>query len=264
MVQNLLPLIPNHKTYIEPFGGAAWLLFGKEPSRKEVYNDIDPFLTDFFRVLQTPSEFNYFIKKLNATPYSHEIFDFCRDTYSAVRERAERVYRWYVVMRMCFGAKLERRPTWGYSLLYDQAKGFEMNKLLLLKAKNRFQDVVVCNDSWDAILEKHDAVDSFFYLDPPYVPATRSGDGGYMYEMNGGGHQKLVEMIKKLKGKAMLSGYDNEIYERLDWVKRNHLGVCNLVGRTRESGLKGEGLVTERQGRTESVWANYTIQLDLF
>ena len=82
MVNNLLPLIPEHKTYIEPFGGAGWLLFGKEPSEKEIYNDIDPFLTDFFRVLQTPSEFNYFIKKLNQTPYSREIYDFCRDTYA--------------------------------------------------------------------------------------------------------------------------------------------------------------------------------------
>ena len=263
MVQNLLPLIPNHKTYIEPFGGAAWLLFGKEPSWKEVYNDIDPFLTDFFRVLQTPSEFNYFIKKLNATPYSHEIFDFCRDTYGEVAERAERVYRWYIVMRMCFGAKLERRPTWGYSPTENQAEYFINNKLLLLEAKDRVESVVIHNGSWDTVLEKYDSTDSFFYLDPPYVPITRR-TGGYLYEMNSDGHQRLIDLIRNLKGKVIISGYDNEIYERLGWLKRNYSTVCNLVGRTRESGLVGEGHVTKNQARTECVWANYTIQLDLF
>ena len=49
---------------------------------------------------------------------------------------------------------------------------------------------------------RYDSVDSFFYLDPPYVPATRSGDGGYMYEMNSAGHQRLIDVIKSLKGKV--------------------------------------------------------------
>lgn len=41
MVAKLLPLIPPHKIYVEPFGGGASLLFAKEPSPVEVYNDID-------------------------------------------------------------------------------------------------------------------------------------------------------------------------------------------------------------------------------
>ena len=29
--------------------------------------------------------------------------------------------------------------------------------------------------------------------------------------------KKLVERLKTVKGKVMLSGYDNEIYNQLDW-----------------------------------------------
>ena len=32
---------PEHRTYVEVFGGAAWVLFRKELSHVEVYNDID-------------------------------------------------------------------------------------------------------------------------------------------------------------------------------------------------------------------------------
>ena len=49
MVKDLLPLIPPHKTYVEPCGGMASLLLAKDPSPVEVYNDIDSGLVNFFR-----------------------------------------------------------------------------------------------------------------------------------------------------------------------------------------------------------------------
>ena len=38
--------------YVEPFGGAAWVLFGKTPHSKEVYNDINGELVNLFRMVK--------------------------------------------------------------------------------------------------------------------------------------------------------------------------------------------------------------------
>ncbi len=40
---DIVKLFPKHKTYVEVFGGAGWVLFKKSPesSQVEVYNDIN-------------------------------------------------------------------------------------------------------------------------------------------------------------------------------------------------------------------------------
>ena len=58
LVKVLLPLIPEHKCYVEVFGGAGWLLFGKEPSKVEILNDYDEELMNFWSVVQNaPDQF---------------------------------------------------------------------------------------------------------------------------------------------------------------------------------------------------------------
>ena len=52
MVGTIIPLLPPHITYVEPFGGAANILLSKKPSTVEVYNDFSGLLVNFFRVLQ--------------------------------------------------------------------------------------------------------------------------------------------------------------------------------------------------------------------
>jgi DNA adenine methylase len=42
------------RTYIEPFGGSGGILFAKEPSPVEIYNDLYSDLVTFYRVLRNP------------------------------------------------------------------------------------------------------------------------------------------------------------------------------------------------------------------
>ena len=38
--KDIVALLPPHETYVEIFGGAGWVLFAKERSKVEVYNDL--------------------------------------------------------------------------------------------------------------------------------------------------------------------------------------------------------------------------------
>jgi DNA adenine methylase len=51
--KEIIKRLPQHTCYVEVFGGAGWVLFGKDPSPVEVYNDIDGELVNFFRVVKT-------------------------------------------------------------------------------------------------------------------------------------------------------------------------------------------------------------------
>ena len=60
----LVKLIPYHNIYVEVFGGGASLLFKKEQSYKEIYNDLDNLLYNFFIILRDkPKELFYFLKR---------------------------------------------------------------------------------------------------------------------------------------------------------------------------------------------------------
>ncbi len=48
MVKNLLPLIPPHREYIEPYFGAGSLFFAKQPADIETINDLDSGVVNFF------------------------------------------------------------------------------------------------------------------------------------------------------------------------------------------------------------------------
>jgi DNA adenine methylase len=87
----------------------------------------------------------------------------------------------------------------------------------------RLRMVAIENDDFRKIIPRYDTQDTFFYLDPPYVPETRES-GGYQHEMSYEDHVDLVNLLLKLRGKAMLSGYANPLYRRLEqrgWVRRD-------------------------------------------
>ena len=66
MSDDILKFFPQHITYVEPFFGAGALYFKKEPSEKEIINDIDKDLIhDYRRLKKVSSDSSKYPQNLN-------------------------------------------------------------------------------------------------------------------------------------------------------------------------------------------------------
>lgn len=266
MAKHLLPLIPDHHIYVEVFGGGASLLFAKEPSSVEVYNDLDSGLVNFFRVLRDPEMFARLLELCRFTPYSREEFEYCRATWDREADDVDKAFRWYVVARMSFSGIFG--GSWGMTVA-SSARGMASGvskwlsiQELLPSIHKRIMRVQIEHADFRKILQRYDTPRTFFYIDPPYVMETRRS-GGYAHELHTEDHQELVTALLDLKGMAILSGYATPLYQPLEdagWARLDFETVCCAAGRTRASGLQGKGTVKEKQKRIETVWLNPNCQ----
>ena len=106
--KSIIPLIPDHECYVEPFGGAAWVLFGKTPSRVEVLNDIDEELINFFRVVRHQPE--DLIKSFDLELVSRSEFRRLGDTEPLSLSEVERAHRFYYLIMAGWGGEARYQP----------------------------------------------------------------------------------------------------------------------------------------------------------
>lgn len=87
---NIIALFPEHHTYCEVFGGSAAVLLAKEPSRVEIFNDVDDSLVNLFRVLRDPDSCDRLQKACQCTLYARSEFELAREPVDDPVERARR------------------------------------------------------------------------------------------------------------------------------------------------------------------------------
>ena len=219
----IIQYFPEHKIYVEPFGGAASVLLRKHRSRAEVYNDRDDDIVNVF--LQLREHGQELKDLLYMTPFARSEFKLAHQNTDDPLERARRII---VRSFMGIGTDAIRRQSNGFRA--DSQRNCAADWTSYIEALDslieRMQGVIIENRDWKLILDSHDSEDTLFYLDPPYVSSTRTSSHGYSYEMSDDDHQKLSEVLRGVKGKVILSGYASDLYDRLygDWhrVERPH------------------------------------------
>lgn len=256
----LLKLLPDHKIYVEVFGGGASLLLNKVPAQVEVYNDLDSGLVNFFRVLRDPEKFAQLREKAALTPFAREEWREFREWWDRTEDDVERAYRWYVVARMSFSGNFG--SSWQHSVtLSRNGMSCAVFKWLasleaLPQIHARIMRVQIEHQDFRTILERYDTPDTLFYMDPPYVPDTRRA-GQYDHEMTKEDHEDMVRIMLQLKGKVCLSGYAHPVYQPLEsagWKRLDMETSCFAAGRTRATGIQGKGSCATNQKRVETVW----------
>ena len=73
MLKHILPILPDHKVYCEPFFGGGAVFFAKRPVRNEVINDRNPFVMNFYRIAQ--ERFLDLQAKISSTLHSRHVYE---------------------------------------------------------------------------------------------------------------------------------------------------------------------------------------------
>lgn len=73
LADRIVELLPEHKTYLEPYFGSGAVLFTKQPSAIETVNDLNDDVVNLFQVIQQKPE--ALAEKIFLTPYSRRIYD---------------------------------------------------------------------------------------------------------------------------------------------------------------------------------------------
>lgn len=247
----IIAQFPPHRIYVEPYGGAASVLLRKPRSYGEIYNDLDADVVNLFRVLRSDKA-GEMIESLRLTPFARAEFE---QAYEATSEPVERARRLVARSLMAFGSD-------GHNA--EVRTGFRANSNRsattpahdwsnypagLARIVERWRGVVVENRPALDVMRQHDGPDTLHYVDPPYMPATRSQKSrrgkiryhAYAHEMTEADHAALLEFLPTLQGAVVLSGYPIEIYD------------AALSGWAR---LERQALADGARARTEVLWIN--------
>lgn len=207
---------PPHRTYVEPFGGAASVLLRKPRSYAEVYNDLDGEAVNLFRVLRdNPAEL---IDALRLTPFARSEFDAAYAPAALPVERARNlVIRSFMgfgsdghngASRTGFRANSNRSGT-------TPARDWAHYPDALAQIVERLRGVVIENRDAARVMESHDGPETLHYVDPPYLHSTRESSKRYTHEMSDAEHAALADTLHGLRGMVVLSGYESPMYSEM-------------------------------------------------
>ena len=263
--------MPDHRTYVEPFGGGASVLLRKPPSETEIYNDLDDDVCNLFAVLRNPGQAQQLADLVELTPFARAEFF---GAYADCADPVERARRLIVRAQMGFGSAGASKGITGFRATGGRQKNRETDlwsrqperiqtvarrlKRVIIENRDALQVVrIIENRDALQVVRYYDEPDSLFFVDPPYLANTRNADtvGAYRHEMTDAQHIELLQLLNQCSGKILLTGYSHPIYDDLlnGWQKHTR--------QVQASGNRGG--VT----RQECLWINPAAQMrtnDLF
>jgi DNA adenine methylase len=204
----ILPLIPDHDCYCEPFAGGLAILCAKAPSSNEVVNDTHGDLVNFYRVVK------YHRGELERE-LALELNS--RKALADYREQPgltdiQRAARWYRRMRISFGG-MDRK---GFAVSAGPTPGpasvaYAMR--LLQPLSERLATVTIEHLDYARCLELYDRPRTFFFVDPPYTHCGDTVYGSWTVDQLAG----LLARLRRLQGQWLLTINDRpEIRAMMD------------------------------------------------
>ena len=247
MADDIISIMPAHRTYVEPFFGSGAVFFKKLPSAIETINDIDGEVVNFFRVMrERPQEL---ARLIALTPYARDVFDDAHGNQCA--DELDRAYRFAIRSRMGHGYKTYAKT--GFKVdVYARERSYCVNCWNsmpddIIYYAQRLKEAQIENLPAIDLIARYNHENVLIYADPPYMMSTR-GAKMYKHEMSETDHAELLDALIAHKGSVILSGYDSPLYA--DKLKK-------------WSKITKKSYNQNGDRRTECLWCNYPVQTRL-
>ena len=266
LLKYILPLIPPHKYYGEPFGGTAAVLLNKPYAEIEVYNDIDSEIVNFYKVLrEKPEELK---SVLFLTPHSREEL-WNAHVVDPNDSDVERARKFFIRARMSMFCLQNSRNSYGSTAVVVRrsmpagVSAFlssieRMDKVVMRLRTVQFENIdfrkffKMYVEKW----HRNDPENTFVYLDPPYVVNSPKDNLKTIYKSHNNFTIEEMETLLKFitetypNIKYMISGYDNELYRHYLLTDKWKKYCFNVDAKVNVRNLKNRRIV-------ECVWVNY-------
>lgn len=207
MLKYILPLIPRHEIYCEPFIGGAAVFFAKEPAKVEIINDLNGMVSNFYKQIQV--NFEDLQNRIQSTLLSRSAHNDAWVMYQNQHlfDELELAWAFWVLTQQGMLGKISE--TWAYSPGNAKAETTLRNKResFLEAYKDRLATVQIeCRDALK-VIKSRDLEATFFYIDPPYYNSNMGHYSGYS-EAN---FIELLDLLSQIKGRFLLSSYPSDV-----------------------------------------------------
>jgi len=249
LADRIIPMIPDHDLYCEPFLGGGAVFFRKPKSKIEVVNDVNSELVNFYRVVQR--DFVSLEKEVMITLHSRDLHRKARVIYENpdMFDPLKRAWAVWVLASQSFGAMLD--GSFGYDRSGTTSKRLKSKRdSFTWEYAVRLQEVQIeCADAL-RIIRSRDMKRSFFYCDPPYYQSDMGHYDGYTKE----DFELLLQTLAEIEGKFLLSSYPSDLLE----IYREKHG-WKQISITMALSMGGNGKSGKPRFKQEVLTANYPL-----
>ena len=236
LAKHIIPMLPEHQCYVEPFAGGAAILFNKPISQVEVINDLNAELVTLYRVVQHHLE--EFVRHFKWALVSRQTFLWHQEQRPETLTDIQRAARFYYLQKLAFGAKPSGQ-NFGTSAVSPPRLNLLRLEEDLSAAHLRLSRVLIERLDWAECIRRYDRPGTLFYCDPPYwMTAGYGADFGFEH------YQCMADLARSIQGKMLISINDHpDIREVFAGLQMDRLPIRYSVGGNGRAQETGELLI---------------------
>lgn len=197
VAKEIIAVLPEHVTYVEPFAGGAQVFFAKEPSKVEVLNDLDHELITFYRVVQ--HHYEELVRYMRFTIVSRRYYDLLKAAQMEALTDVQRAARFLYLQKTSYAGRVTRQ---NFRTGIVQPPGLNPERIpeLIEEAHHRLARVLLECLPYEKVLAKFDSPSTCFYVDPPYYEVKH-----YKFNLDPDDFRAMADRLAAVEGSFLLS-----------------------------------------------------------